>query len=135
MAGRVVKGLLRLLFQPSKCVPVAAGYRHDLQATSNEHDYFPTFGFGRVIILATIWAILGALAYGFAPYDRRWHFLSLTLFLLGPLGVGEFGVVYMQRPAHGVALLWKTLYAPQPGPPCQIRDRGPVSMWEDEQRG
>jgi len=25
------------------------------------------------------------------------------------------------------------LYAPQPGPHCRIRDRGPVSMWEDEQ--
>ena len=27
------------------------------------------------------------------------------------------------------------LYAPQPGPHCRIRDRGPVSMWEDEERG
>lgn len=27
-----------------------------------------------------------------------------------------------------------TLYAPQPGPHCRIRDRGPVSMHEDEQR-
>ena len=26
------------------------------------------------------------------------------------------------------------LYAPQPGPHCRIRDRGPVSMWEDEHR-
>ena len=40
---------------------------HDLQAMSNEHDYFPTFGLGGVILLITIWAILGALAYGFAP--------------------------------------------------------------------
>jgi hypothetical protein len=24
------------------------------------------------------------------------------------------------------------LYAPQPGPHCRNRDRGPVSMWEDE---
>jgi hypothetical protein len=28
----------------------------------------------------------------------------------------------------------KSIYAPQPGLDCRIRDRGPVSMWEDEQR-
>jgi hypothetical protein len=28
-----------------------------------------------------------------------------------------------------------TLYAPQPGPHCRLRDRGPVSIFEDEQRG
>lgn len=26
------------------------------------------------------------------------------------------------------------LYAPQPGPHCRIHDRGPVSMYEDDQR-
>jgi hypothetical protein len=26
------------------------------------------------------------------------------------------------------------LYTPQPGPHCRLRDRGPVSMWEDEHR-
>jgi hypothetical protein len=34
----------------------------------------------------------------------------------------------VRRPANGVALLVrKKLYAPQPGPPCRIRDIGPVS--------
>jgi hypothetical protein len=34
-----------------------------------------------------------------------------------------------------VALLVRnSIYAPQPGPDCRIRDKGPVSMWEDEQR-
>jgi hypothetical protein len=28
----------------------------------------------------------------------------------------------------------KSIYAPQPGPHCRIRDIGPVSIWEDEQR-
>jgi hypothetical protein len=28
----------------------------------------------------------------------------------------------------------KAIYAPQPGPHCRLRDRGSVSMWEDEQR-
>jgi hypothetical protein len=28
----------------------------------------------------------------------------------------------------------KSIYAPQPGPECRIRDRGPVSIYEDEQR-
>jgi hypothetical protein len=28
----------------------------------------------------------------------------------------------------------KSIYAPQPGPHCRIRDIGPISMWEDEQR-
>jgi hypothetical protein len=29
----------------------------------------------------------------------------------------------------------KFIHAPQPGVDCRIRDRGPVSMWEDEERG
>lgn len=29
----------------------------------------------------------------------------------------------------------KSIYAPQPGAPCRIRDRGPVSPYEDQQRG
>ena len=29
----------------------------------------------------------------------------------------------------------KAVYAPRPGPHCRIRDKRPVSMWEDEQRG
>lgn len=28
----------------------------------------------------------------------------------------------------------KSIYAPQPGPDCRIRDRGPVSMFEQDQR-
>jgi hypothetical protein len=28
----------------------------------------------------------------------------------------------------------KSIYAPQPGPHCRLRDKGPVSMWEDDQR-
>ena len=28
----------------------------------------------------------------------------------------------------------RSLYAPQPGVDCRIRDRGPVSMWEDQRR-
>jgi hypothetical protein len=27
-----------------------------------------------------------------------------------------------------------TLYAPQSGPRCRVRDRGPVAMYEDDQR-
>jgi hypothetical protein len=28
----------------------------------------------------------------------------------------------------------RSIYAPQPGPHCRIRNRGAVSMWEDERR-
>ena len=40
---------------------------------------------------------------------------------------------------NGRHMMWRchcgaALYAPQPGPHCRIRDRGPVSIWEDEQR-
>jgi hypothetical protein len=28
----------------------------------------------------------------------------------------------------------RSIYAPQPGPHCRLRDIGPVAMWEDEQR-
>jgi hypothetical protein len=29
----------------------------------------------------------------------------------------------------------QSIYAPQPGHDCRIRDKGPVSMWEDEHKG
>lgn len=37
-------------------------------------------------------------------------------------------------------MMWRchcgaAVYAPQPGPHCRLRDRGPVSIFEDEQRG
>ena len=39
---------------------------------------------------------------------------------------------------NGRHMMWRchcgaALYAPQPGPHCRIRDRGPVSIWDDEQ--
>ena len=49
--------------------------------------------------------------------------------------VGQLGLVQLQR-RHMAWRCWRGagLYAPQPGPHCRIRDNGPVSMWEDEQR-
>jgi hypothetical protein len=37
---------------------------------------------------------------------------------------------------HTVWRCWcgKSIYAPQPGLDCRIRDRGPVSIYEDQQR-
>ena len=44
-------------------------------------------------------------------------------------------MVHLQHPAHGMALpLRKSILAPQAGVDCRIRDRGPVSMYEDARR-
>ena len=52
---------------------------------------------------------------------------------------GGWSVSSVWCTCNGRHMAWRchcgaTLYAPQPGPHCRIRDRGPVSIWEDEQR-
>ena len=48
--------------------------------------------------------------------------------------VSQFRVVYLQWAAHGVAMpLRRSPLRAATRPHCRIRDRGPVSMWEDEQ--
>jgi hypothetical protein len=54
-------------------------------------------------------------------------------------GDGGWSVSSVWCTCNGRHTAWRcgcgaVLYAPQPGPHCRIRDRGPVSMHEDEQR-
>ena len=60
------------------------------------------------------------------PTDRGW--------VVVPPTCRPAGHAYGDRGWSGSAV-WcgAAVYAPQPGPHCRIRDRGPVSMWEDEQ--
>jgi hypothetical protein len=92
----------------------------------------------------------------------RWPARSATAFrtnAVGDLGLTECGWVVVPptcclhgrdyEPGWAVSSVWCTcngyhtewrchccarLYAPQPGPDCRIRDKGPVSIFKDEQR-
>ena len=61
-------------------------------------DSFLAFTIGELIIFLTLWVILAVVAYVVAPDDRRWTFVCLTLFLLGPLGVAAAAVAQSREP-------------------------------------
>jgi hypothetical protein len=74
------------------------------------------------------------------PTERGW--------VVVPPTCCPVGHVYTD-PGWSVSSVWSTcndshmarrcwcgisVYAPQPGPHCRIRNKGPASMWDDEQR-
>jgi hypothetical protein len=74
------------------------------------------------------------------PTDRGWVVVPPTCCSAGhDYGDGGCSVSSVWCTRNGRHMAWRchcgaVLYAPQPGPPCRIRDIGPVSIHEDEQR-
>jgi ribosomal protein S27E len=52
-----------------------------------------------IVTLIVVWLISAAVAAGVAPRERRPEFFLLTLFFLGPLGVGFAAVAVPREPA------------------------------------
>jgi hypothetical protein len=73
------------------------------------------------------------------PTERGWVVVPPTCCPDGhEYSDGGWSVSSVWCTCNGRHMAWRchcgaSLYAPQPGPHCRIRDRGPVSMWEDEQ--
>jgi hypothetical protein len=75
------------------------------------------------------------------PTERGWTVVPPTCCLAGhDYGDPGWSVSSVWCTCNGRHMAWrcwcgKFIYAPQPGQDCRIRDRRPVSMWEDEERG
>lgn len=74
------------------------------------------------------------------PTDRDWVVVPPTCCPAGhDYGDGDWSVSSVWCSCNGRHMAWRcwccaVLYAPQPGPHWRVRDRGPVSIHEDEQR-
>jgi hypothetical protein len=86
------------------------------------HDAFPNNFIGDLVPTERGWVVVPPTCcpVGHAYSDRGWSVSSV--------------LVYLQRQAHGVAMqVRRSPVRAAARSDCRIRDRGPTSMWEDEQ--
>jgi hypothetical protein len=74
------------------------------------------------------------------PTDHGWVVVPPTAYPDGHnYGDGDWSVSSVWCTCNDRHMAWRcccgaTLYAPHPGPHCRVRDRGPVSIHEKEER-
>jgi hypothetical protein len=105
--------------RPTRCV---GGVGYNGAVAEPRRDDFPNNFVGDLVATDRGWVVVPptCCVNGHAYTDPGWKVAAVWC---------SCGDRHMEGRCHCGA----TLYAPQPGPHCQIRDRGPVSMWEDEQ--